>query len=339
MTPRTKRRPKKSSKRKTRRTKKSKGKTRRTKKSKGRTRSKRQQGGRDWKNYLRLRGPPTNHNIHKRVRLWQSNPAEAENKYGHISNWDVSQVTDMQSLFAPPYGDISTFNDDINDWDVSNVTNMGGMFIHAKAFNSPIDTWDVSNVTNMHGMFSNAQSFNQVVGGWDVSNVTSMQGMFANARAFDKYIGGWEVSNVAYMQYMFANARVFNHPIDKWDVSNVINMEDMFSQSGYTYPKPQRPMPPPVCMSDDDFNKCDKNDEGVPECGIMYNELTKKTAVMTHPPPINENPNDTPNTTVCYDRASMRQHLETSSLNPNTRQSIDPEWINANMGTRDCVEP
>lgn len=37
---------------------------------------------------------------------------------------DVSQVTDMSELFI----DVQNFDGDISQWDVSNVTNMDGMF-------------------------------------------------------------------------------------------------------------------------------------------------------------------------------------------------------------------
>ena len=49
---------------------------------------------------------------------------EALEKYGPISDWDVSQVTDMYSLFR----DFKKFNDDISKWDTSGVTDMALMF-------------------------------------------------------------------------------------------------------------------------------------------------------------------------------------------------------------------
>jgi surface protein len=46
------------------------------------------------------------------------------------------------------------FNGDIGSWDVSSVTDMDSMFGEASAFNQDIGSWDVSSVTSMEGMFS-----------------------------------------------------------------------------------------------------------------------------------------------------------------------------------------
>ena len=35
---------------------------------------------------------------------------------------------------------------EIGDWDVSNVTDMENMFAHASSFNQPLNKWNVSNV-------------------------------------------------------------------------------------------------------------------------------------------------------------------------------------------------
>jgi surface protein len=42
-----------------------------------------------------------------------------------------------------------SFNQDISNWDVSNVTDMGNMFGGAKSFNQDIGRWSVGNVIDM----------------------------------------------------------------------------------------------------------------------------------------------------------------------------------------------
>ena len=127
--------------------------------------------------------------LFKAVGLWTSSePGDrqrAERLFGHISNWDTSEVTTMEGLFslAPD------FNDDITAWNTSNVTTMFDMFSQAYAFNQPIGNWDVSKVTDMSLMFSDAKSFNQDLSGWDVGNVDDMTAMFIRAESFDQNLG------------------------------------------------------------------------------------------------------------------------------------------------------
>ena len=148
-----------------------------------------------------------------------------------ISNWDVSNVTNMRYMFM-----FSPFNEDISNWDVSNVTDMRGMFIGA-SFNNDIGDWDVSNVTDMSYMFRDSK-FNNDIGDWDVSSVVNMSFMFKDVNSlnnpvtlFNQPIGGWNVSNVTNMQEMFMGNQNFNQDISGWDVSNVTNMTRMFMES------------------------------------------------------------------------------------------------------------
>jgi len=180
-----------------------------------------------------------NETIRTAVKDWLENSKKAEGKYGHVSDWDVTDVTDMSYLFSKwrfnidhdsiPYK--GEFNEDISNWDVSNVTNMQGMFNTAKSFNQDIGKWDVSSVTNMGDMFSWTEKFNQDIGGWNVSKVTSMHSMFFVATSFNQDIGDWDLGNVSCefgLSAMFRKAISFNQDIGKWDVSNITNMSQMF---------------------------------------------------------------------------------------------------------------
>ena len=145
--------------------------------------------------------------------------------YGKISEWDVSQVTDMSNAFRGE----TFFNGDITSWDVSNVDNMSGMFQNAQAFNQDIGGWDVSSVENMTLMFNNASIFNQDIGSWDVGAVENMTLMFNNASMFNQDIGVWTVDEVSDMSDMFNEALAFNQSLNSWNVSGLENASGMFS--------------------------------------------------------------------------------------------------------------
>ena len=153
-----------------------------------------------------------------------------DNDYGHISNWDVSAVTDMSEAFK----DKTTFNEYLNRWDTSKVTSMKKMFVQAQQFNRDIGKWDTSKVTDMDNMFKGALIFNKDISSWNTSNVTSMYAMFSGSSDstlssnFNQDIGNWDTSNVTDMAYMFLYASDFNQDIGNWDTSNVINMKFMF---------------------------------------------------------------------------------------------------------------
>ncbi|SMM97737.1 Chitinase [uncultured Candidatus Thioglobus sp.] len=90
-----------------------------------------------------------------------------------MNDWNVSGVTNMQSMFASS----TVFNQDIGDWDTSSVTLMGSMFFNAKVFNQNISGWDVSSITGTTGMvdmFLFAAAFNQNLGAWYVTSPTSL---------------------------------------------------------------------------------------------------------------------------------------------------------------------
>lgn len=148
-----------------------------------------------------------------------------DEKYGNISGWDTSRVTDMEDAFKSK----TTFNGDISGWDTAQVTDMDSMFHAAEAFNQSIGGWDTGRVTDMETMFYGTTAFDQDIGSWNTSQVTEMGSMFEEAWVFNQDIGAWDTAKVEDMQYMFDTASAFNGDIGSWDTSQVTDMTNMFN--------------------------------------------------------------------------------------------------------------
>jgi surface protein len=70
----------------------------------------------------------------------------------------------------------SGFNGDISNWNVSNVTNMKAMFWKSK-FNSDISSWNISNVMDAQAMFMETE-FNQDISNWHFNDNAIISDMF-----------------------------------------------------------------------------------------------------------------------------------------------------------------
>jgi surface protein len=143
-----------------------------------------------------------------------------------IGTWDVSQVTNMHSLFM--YW--RTFNQDIGEWDTRLVTNMSQMFRSAETFNADIAKWQTGRVTDMSGMFHGASMFNQAVGKWDTSSVTDMSSMFREALSFNMEVSTWNTSKVRNMDEMFRDAGEFDKDVT-FVTTSVTSMNSMFEEA------------------------------------------------------------------------------------------------------------
>ena len=140
---------------------------------------------------------------------------------------DTSAITDMSFLFLNI--NVIIDNIDVSNWNVSNVTNMEGLFNNCKKFNCDLNKWDVSNVKDMSYMFYNCGNFDCDLSNWDVSNVTNMYTMFEGCSKFKgKGLENWDVSKVESISYMFFDCINFDCDLSNWNVNNVKNMKRMF---------------------------------------------------------------------------------------------------------------
>jgi surface protein len=104
--------------------------------------------------------------------------------YGPIEDWNVSEVTNMQSLC---YG-FRSFDADLSKWNVESVIDMSSMFNKAPSFNSDISTWNTAKVTNMSKMFENAGAFNGDLSHWNTDAVADMTGSTFRCCAYNCYV-------------------------------------------------------------------------------------------------------------------------------------------------------
>ena len=163
----------------------------------------------------------TDNTIKTAVNEWHKNKVNATNIYGHISNWDVSKVTNMSQLFMN-----KNFNEPLN-WNTKNVTDMSSMFKKAILFDQSLN-FDTTKVTNMSGMFFEAKLFNQPLD-FNTKNVTDMSYMFYIAKSFNQSLD-FNTEKVTNMSQMFYHAESFNKPLD-FNTENVINMNCMFEEA------------------------------------------------------------------------------------------------------------
>ena len=182
----------------------------------------------------------------------------------NTTDWDVSSVTNMNSMFGVHDAINSTRQNitilpDVSLWDISSVTDISGMFLrHASNmpdlsqwntssvtkmnivfplfdFNDQINMidisqWNTASVTSMAGLFYQATNIPDL-SQWDTSSVTDMNSMFYNVNESDLNISNWNTSSVTNMDFMFFNAFNTTINVDDWDTSQVTSMEAMFWNS------------------------------------------------------------------------------------------------------------
>ena len=147
-----------------------------------------------------------------------------------IDKLNMSKVTDMSNMFR---GQINlAYIKDVSNWDVSNVTNMTQVFYNTKKLTSlDLSGWNTSSVTDMKGMFNSCQNLTTLdVSSFDTSKVIDMNNMFNNCTGLTSLnLSGFDTSNVTSMSYMFNGCTgLTSLNLSGFDTSNVTSMANMF---------------------------------------------------------------------------------------------------------------
>ena len=136
----------------------------------------------DWINYNKDKGKSKVQPKSKKELIKIINGSFEKGVYD-LNFIDTSKIKDMSELFylgvkLRKFDKSIQKSINISDWDVSNVKDMNHMFHKCTYFNCDLSRWDVSNVKDMSYMFQFCYDLNCDLSGWNVSNVLDMRDMF-----------------------------------------------------------------------------------------------------------------------------------------------------------------
>jgi surface protein len=176
------------------------------------------------------------------IRKW----VKDDNKLDSIENWDVSNVTDMSTLFM---GMTNTkINKNLSNWDVSKVKTMKDMFSDCIVFNNGGElnasaNQQIMNATKIRTINEMKQTVPIIEHAgksgypltWNLHALESAEGMFMNS-SINTQIVFTKLNNLKNVENMFNNCKLFNNggklgesgPKLEWDLPIIENMGWMF---------------------------------------------------------------------------------------------------------------
>ena len=148
------------------------------------------------------------------------------NNYGNIGNWNISnKCTNLSYMFAnmsytPNVANSSFFPTtlDLSGWDVSNVTDMSSMFSNLYSLQTlNIQGWNTNKLVYSNDMFlmndvSIEPTLQNIIGlnSLDVSSLLDMSHMFFGCKNFNSDFSSWQPSSVKKLDYAFYNCSSLN---------------------------------------------------------------------------------------------------------------------------------
>ena len=148
-----------------------------------------------------------------------------------LSSFNTSKVTDMSGMFAGLLN-LTTLN--VSHFDTSNVTNMDAMFYGMSSLTSlNLSNFDTSQVTDMGYMFSYMSNLTTLnLSNLDTSKVTNMYSMFEDMHSLTTLnVSNFDTSQVTNMDRMFYGmSSLTTLDLSNFDTSKVTDMSGMFSE-------------------------------------------------------------------------------------------------------------
>ena len=168
------------------------------------------------------------------VDEWASDSISATETYGDISTWNVSAITNMYNLFNGWNKANWNFTSlDLSNWDMSNKTDISQMFSNCPNLTSlNVVGWNVENVEQCYSLFYNCSGLETLdITGLSLPLVTNMNGMFNQCESLHTLIGYENLvqNSVNSIHGLFNNCKKLTSlDLSNWDVSEVSNMADTF---------------------------------------------------------------------------------------------------------------
>ncbi|WEV69482.1 BspA family leucine-rich repeat surface protein [Bifidobacterium sp. ESL0775] len=147
-----------------------------------------------------------------------------------LSNWDTSNVTDMESMFQGCH-ELATL--DLSHFDTSNVTNISYMFQNCQALTTlSLSHFTTGKVTNMASMFQSCPELTtlSLPATFTTGKVTNMASMFSFCPKLTTLdLGSFDTGNVTDMSDMFQSCSgLTTLNLTHFATGNVTNMNNMF---------------------------------------------------------------------------------------------------------------
>ena len=149
-----------------------------------------------------------------------------------IETWDVSEVSDLGSVF----GNCSALEyANVKDWDTGNCSNFFNLFFNCKNLKDlDVSQWNTKNAINMQTMFSGCESLTSLdLEKWTTPKITFMNSMFSGCTNLEEIININNITTdkVTLMNSMFSKCKSLGSlDLSSFNAGATTNMDYIFQE-------------------------------------------------------------------------------------------------------------